>query len=135
MKKHLKAAIVASIALIVFAYVGLLILIKVFPGLANEYFSETFRPGSNNAILYYLHPIILAFMLAWFWDRFKGEFKGNAVLRGIELGVVYGLIAIVPAMLINYSAFDISLTLALTWLAYGITQGVIAGVIFGLMDP
>lgn len=135
MKKHIVAAIVASIALVIFSYVGLLILINVFPNLANEYFDETFRPGSNNAVLYYLHPIILSFMLAWFWDRFKGEFRGSAIVRGVEMGIVYGLIAIVPSMLLNYSAFNVSFTLILTWLAYGVTQGIIAGIIFGLIDP
>lgn len=135
MKKHIVAAVVAAVVLLVFAYLGLQVLVNAFPALAEEYYYPAFKQGSNNAILYYLHPVVLSFMLAWFWDRFKPQFRGTAVWRGIELGLVYGLIAIVPAMLLNFSALNVSLSLILMWLVYGILQGVIAGIVFAMMDP
>lgn len=135
MKKHLVAAAISSVILVAFAYIALLLLPVVFPGLAESYYEPTFRAGSTEEILFFVHPVILSFLLSWFWYRFKGQFDGSFVFRGVELGAVYGLIAIVPAMMINYSVLNITLPLVMAWLAYGILQGIIAGVIFAKIDP
>ena len=136
MKKHLIAAAVASVVLVVLAYLAIWSFPRVFPSLAEEYYNaELFRTGSNQEILFFIHPIVLSFLLSWFWFRFKDQFEGPFIWRGIELGIVYGVVAILPAMLINYSIFNVSLSLVLCWLGYGVAQGVIAGIIYAKIDP
>jgi uncharacterized membrane protein len=136
MKKHLIAAAVASVVLVVGAYVAIWSFPRIFPSLAQEYFhAEMFRSGSRKEILFFIHPVVLSFLLSWFWFRFKNHFKGPFIWRGTELGIVYGVVAIVPAMLINYSIFNVSLWLVLCWLGYCLAQGVVAGIIYAKMDP
>lgn len=135
MKKHVLAAIISAIVLLAFAFLGLQIAIKLFPSLAEEYFSPVFRTGSENAVFYFLHPVFLSFALAWFWNQFKARFKGNFIVRGFELGLVYAFVAIIPMLILNLGALNISLGLVIAWFAYCITQAIIAGVIFAKVDP
>jgi uncharacterized membrane protein len=135
MKKHLIAAAIASVVLVVVAFLAIWSFPRVFPTLAEEYFEDKFRSGSSQEILFFVHPVVLSFLLSWFWYRFKEQFEGPFIWRGIELGIVYGIIAIVPAMLITYSVFDVTLPLVLCWIGYGVAQGVIAGVIYAKIDP
>ncbi len=135
MKKHLVAGLIAAVALLVFAFLALFLMPTVFPGVAEEYFGPGFRMGGTFAVFYYAQAVVVAFALAWFWNRFKSHFSGNKIMRGIELGLVYGLVAILPAMLINYSILSVSATMVGLWLFYGICQGIIAGIIFAIIDP
>ena len=51
------------------------------------------------------------------------------------MGMVYGLIATLPAMWIIYSSLAVSLTLVLTWLLYGVFQAIVVGMIFAKISP
>lgn len=135
MKKHLLAAGVSGIVLLVFAYACLLLMPVLLPSLVEDYFSPAFVNEESRNLLYFVQPFILALGLSWFWNRFKGSFKGNWVLKGVELGLVYVAIATLPAMILVYSAIDISLQTVLTWLAYGFLQAFIVGEISARIDP
>ncbi len=135
MKKHLIAAAVSSVALLVFAYVGLLLLPKLPPAMIEDYFSETFTPEKSRNIFFYVQPIVLAFSLAWFWNRFKTSFRGNWILKGLELAFVYSLIATLPAMILSYSAINVTLPTISTWFAYCFFQSFIVGEISARIDP
>lgn len=108
--------------------------ILVFPGVAEQYYNPVFRSGGERNMLFYLHPFILGLALAWFWERFKGQFSGSFLFRGLELGLVYAVVAILPAMWITFSAIDVSLTMVVTWLLYGFVQASVAGVIFAKLN-
>jgi hypothetical protein len=73
--------------------------------------------------------------LSWFWERFKGLFKGFFIIRGLEFGFVYAMVALVPVMWITFSALDVTVLMVITWLIYGFVQAVIAGIIFAIMNP
>jgi hypothetical protein len=73
---------------------------------------------------------VLAFALAWFWNRFKDLFVGNLFFRGLEFGFVYAIIATIPIMVLIFSAIDVSLAVIGSWVLYGFLQGTIAGLIF-----
>ncbi len=109
--------------------------ILVFPGIAEQYYNPVFRSGGDRNVFFYIHPFILGLALAWFWERFKGQFSGSFLLRGLELGFVYAIVAILPAMWITFSAIDVSLTMVLTWLLYGFVQAAVAGVVFAKWNP
>jgi len=135
MKKILISGLIAGCILFVFSYGGLYLAVKFFPSLFTEYNNPLFNSDGSRDILFYLHAFIFSFALSWFWDRFKGMFKGASVLRGIEFGFVYAIIALVPSMWISFSALDITVSMVLSWFGYGLLQAVVAGVVFAKANP
>lgn len=121
--------------MLVFSYAALYLIVSFFPALAEEYYNPVFDMGENKSVLYFLHPFIFSFALAWFWRRFKSLFHGPFWVRGVEMGLVYTVIAVLPSMWITFSALAISLPIVLTWLLYGLFQGVVAGIIYAKISP
>jgi hypothetical protein len=135
MKKILIPGLVAGVALLILSYAVLHLSVRIAPGLMEQYYNPVFQSGEERALLFYAHPFVLSFALAWFWDRFKGMFSGAALLRGLEMGLVYGIIATLPSMWITFSAIDVTLPMVLSWLVYGIFQAAVAGMVFARMNP
>lgn len=133
MKKIISSGFVVSLVLLAFAYLCLLVMPILLPKVAEEYYNPAFVNDESRNLLYYVHPIVLAFGLAWFWNRFKSLLKGNALMQGIEMALIYVAIATVPSLLITYSAIDVSLITVGSWLLYGFFQALIAGIIFSRM--
>lgn len=135
MKKHLIAAAISSIALLVFAFLCLFIMPKLPESMLEDYFKPAFVNDESRNLFYFVQPVVLAFALSWFWTRFKDSFAGNWMLKGLELGVVYALIASLPAMILLFSAIDVSMATIGTWLLYSFAQATIAGEISARIDP
>ncbi|MEX0998038.1 MAG: hypothetical protein WDZ45_13390 [Flavobacteriaceae bacterium] len=127
-------SLIAGFILLIINFIGLFINIKFFPSLADEYFSPAFDMEGYKGVLFLLHPFIVSFALAWFWKRFKKLLSGNFWMKGIEVGLVYGLIAVFPSMWMILSAFDVSLVLVISWFIHGLIQGTIVGLIYAKMD-
>jgi hypothetical protein len=136
MKKILIAGFTAGIVLLLISLGLMFLVIKIFPTLAEEYFSPVFRWSSvETDWMFYVHPFILSFSLKWFWERYKDVFKGSYLLRAFEVALVYGVVAMLPVLWLTYSSIDISLGMVATWLVYGIIQAFIAGIIFSKLNP
>jgi hypothetical protein len=135
MKKILISGLIAGCILFITCYGGLFLAIRVFPTLFIEYNGPLFNSDGSRDILFYLHAFIISFALSWFWDRFKELLKGAAIIRGLEFGLVYSIIALLPILWISYSALDISLPLVLSWFVYGLAQAIIAGIVFAKINP
>lgn len=135
MQKFLLKGILAGTALLAFSYAALYLLVTFFPGLAEQYYNPMFSLDEDKAIWYFAHPYILSFALAWFWRRFKGQFHGSFWWRGMEMGLVYGLIATLPSMWIVFSSLAVPLNLVATWLLYGVFQAIVGGIIFAKISP
>ena len=135
MKKFLIKGLLAGTVLLAFSYVALNLIVAFFPNLAEQYYDPVFSFEGEKAILYFIHPYLLSFALAWFWRRFKGLFHGSFWWRGIEMGLVYGLIATLPSMWITFSSLAISFGLVFTWLLYGVFQAIVVGIIFAKVSP
>ena len=135
MKRVLLAYFTAVAVLLAFSYAALYISISFFPKIAEQYFDPVFSSSEKRTWLYFIHPFIVALALKYFWQRFRHMFKGNAVIRGIEVGLVYGLIAILPAMWITFSGVSISISVVATWILYGVMQCCIAGIIYAKINP
>ena len=56
-------------------------------------------------------------------------------MRGIEVGLFYGLIAILPSMWMIYSAFNVTLFMVISWGIYGVIQAMVAGIISARLNP
>jgi hypothetical protein len=135
MKKMLFSGLIAGIILFIISYGGLFLAVKFFPSLFVEYNNPLFNSDGSRDVLFYLHAFIISIALSWFWERFKGLFKGNFFIRGLEFGVVYTIVSLVPVMWITFSAMDITVTMVSSWLIYGFVQAFVAGLIFSKINP
>ena len=135
MKKLLIKGITAGVLLLLLSYVALYLVVSFLPNIAEEYYNPIFSLEGDKTYLFFLHPFILSFALAWFWKRFKTQFTGPFWWRGMEMGLVYGLIATLPSMWITFSSLAVSLPIVLTWLAYGVFQAVVVGMVYAKISP
>jgi hypothetical protein len=133
-KKVVLSGLVTGCVLLVLSMLGLYATIWLFPSMAVQYFDPTFDRQSERAFLYFIHPFVAGWALAWFWDRCKGLFKGSFLGRGVEFGLLYWLVAVLPMMWLIYSAIDVSLLLVGSWLLFGLVQGIVAGFVFQKMN-
>lgn len=135
MKKIFVSGLIAGMILFLLSYGGLYLAVKFMPELFVEYNNPLFNSDGSRDVLFYLHAFIFSFALSWFWDRFKPLFQGVSILRGIEFGLVYGVVALLPAMWITFSALDITFIMVSSWFLYGVAQAAIAGVVFAKTNP
>ena len=137
MKKTLQSGLVAGVVLSILSYGGLFLAVNstLFNSFFAEYLSSVFVSDSSRDFLFYTHAMVISFVLAWFWERFKPLFKGNNLLRGLEFGTVYTLVALLPILWMTYSQIDVSVLMVLSWLGFGWFQSTVAGVIFAKMNP
>ena len=71
MKKIIIKGLVAGAILLLFSYLALHLVVRFLPDVAEQYYNPMFDMEGNKTYLYFLHPFILSFALAWFWSRFK----------------------------------------------------------------
>jgi len=135
MKKIIGVGLLAGIVLLFLSIAGLYVTLWFFPSLAIQYFDPAFANEGGRYMLYFLHPFIIGIALSWFWSRFKGVLKGSFITRGVEFGLIYGMVATFPMMWLIYSAMNVSLELVATWFVLALIQGLIAGLVFEKMNP
>jgi hypothetical protein len=136
MKKAVSATIVSGVVLLLVSIALVYFIVYVFPDLAEEYFSPVFRWSSAGTDwMFYAHPFVLSIALKWFWERYKEVLPGNMFMKALEMAFVYGVVAMLPVLWLTFSAIDISWTMVLTWLAYGIFQAFVAGLVFATLNP
>ena len=135
MKKGIFLVLLAGGVVLAASLVLLYTSIFLFPKIMEEYYNEVFRSSSfDTDWLFYVHPFILSAALKWFWERYKELFKGSIVTRGLEVGLVYGVVAMIPVLWLTFSAINISFVMVSTWLIYGIVQASIAGIVFAKLS-
>ena len=135
MKKYLISVLIAGVLVLLISMGMLYAAIFFFPNLMEEYYNAVFRSSSfETDWLFFAHPFVLSIALRWFWERYKDLFKGNVLLRALEVALVYGVVAMVPVLWLTFSAIDISFFMIFTWLVYGILQAFIAGIVFASME-
>lgn len=135
MTKVFVAWLAAGVLMLLLGLGMVFICIHLFPRIADEYFSPVFRRAGETDWTFYVHPFILSFALKWFWERYKGIFKGGFLLRAAEVALVYGVVALLPILWLTFSAIDVSVKMTLTWFVYGILQAFAAGIVFAKLNP
>jgi hypothetical protein len=135
MKKIIYPGFVAGIVLSILSYGSLYLGIRFFPSFFVDYNNPLFDSHGDRDILFYTHAFVISFALSWFWDRFKKLFAGSFLLRGLEFGFVYAVVALLPVMWITFSAMDVTVTMVVSWLLYGLVQSIIAGIVFAKLNP
>lgn len=129
-----KNTIYAGIAVFVFSYGGLYVGLHLLPNFFIDYFNPVFNSDGSRDAYFYLHPFILALSLSVFWNRFRKMFGGNKFKVGLEFGVVYSFVALLPLLWITYAAMDVNFQMVMTWLIYGIFQATTAGIVFAIVE-
>ena len=132
--EYLKLAFTAGVAIFFASYGALFAGLYFMPDYFTDYISPVFNSDENRNVFFYMHPFVLSFALAFFWMRFKQVLRSSNWFRGIEFGMLYALIALLPVMWITYSAVDVSLSMVFTWLLYGTFQSCIAGIVFEILS-
>jgi hypothetical protein len=136
MKKAISPILLAGFLVLLVSLALLYSMIYLLPAMMDEYYNPVFRSSSfETDWLFYVHPFILSISLYWFWDRFKTFFNGSFTWRAFEIALAYGIIAMLPVLWLTFSAIDISFIMVATWLAYGILQAFVAGLVFAKMNP
>lgn len=135
MKRVITSGLIAGAVLFIISYGGLYLSIKFFPQVFVEYNNPLFNSDSSRDIFFYSHAFIISLALSWFWERFKGLFKGPAIVRGLEFGSVYAVVGLLPVMWLTYSSLDITVVMVASWFIYGLFQSIIAGIIFAKTNP
>jgi hypothetical protein len=135
MKKILTSGLIAGVILFIVSYGGLYLSIKFFPEIFLEYNYPLFSSDGSRDIFFYSHAFVLSLALSAIWQRFKGLFKGQLLVRGLEFGILYAAVALLPIMWITFSSLDITLVTVTTWFFYGLLQATIAGVVFAKINP
>src|SRR5687768_13799042 len=135
MKKLVLSILVSTILLLLLSFGMLYISIRFFPEISSEYLSPVFRSAGRIDWMYFVHPLVLSIALKWFWERYKSIFRGNILLKAFEVALVYGVVALIPVLWLTFSAIDVSLKMALTWLLYGFIQSFAAGIVFAKLNP
>lgn len=128
--------LIAGALVLVLSLAMLFGFILSFPSLMEEYYNPIFRSNSfQTDWLFYLHPFVLSAGLLWFWEHSKKELTGSLVTKAFKVALSYGIIAMVPVLLLTFSAINISALMVFTWLGYGIVQAFIAGLVFAKRNP
>lgn len=135
MKKSLQIGFIIGIILFVFSYGGLFLAVKFFPHLFLEYNNPLFNSNGSRDWLFYTHAFVISFALTLIWQRFKTVFKGNFIIKGIEFGCVYAVVALLPVMWITFSSLDITFTIVASWFLYGLIQAIVAGIFLAKFNP
>jgi hypothetical protein len=135
MKKILQTGLIIGVVLFVVSYGGLFLAVKFFPRLFVEYNNPLFNSDGSRDLLFYTHAFIISFALAVMWSRFKSVFKGSSILRGLEFGCVYALVALLPVMWITFSSLDITFIMVASWFLYGLIQAIVAGILLAKLNP
>jgi hypothetical protein len=136
MKKSASSILIAGFLVLLISLALLYSIIYLLPMVMEEYYNPVFRSSSfQTDWLFYAHPFVLSISLYWFWDRFKTAITGSLVQRAFQISLAFGIIAMLPVLWLTFSAIDISFIMVATWLAYGILQAFVAGLVFAKMNP
>lgn len=135
MKTIIQKSLLAAVALFILEFVGFKILTLLFQSIAEQYFNPIFNMDGYKGVLFILHPFVLSFALAWFWTRIKSLLTGSLLVRGIEFGFIYAIVAVLPSMWMILSALNVTPILVLTWLLHGFIQGSVVGIIYAKLNP
>lgn len=135
MKRLFISGLIAGVVLFIISYGGMYLTIRFFPELFVEYNNPLFLSDGSKDVFFYSHAFVISIALSVVWERFKNLFKGPAILKGIEFGFVYALLALLPILWITFSSLDITFVMVASWFIYGLFQSVVAGIIFAKLNP
>ena len=131
MKKILLPGIISAVSVFIVT-MGINYLFNfISPGLKSEYEnSNIFRPWEDPLMmLIFICPLILAFILAFIWDKVKSIFNGSYLNNVISFTLIYWIATSIPGMIMSLSSFKISVIMVISWTVSGFFQVLTASLI------
>jgi hypothetical protein len=128
-----KRFVIATIAIIVFAFIWNGILHLVLLREADSILNSFGRPESErNMFLSFLVTILLATLFVWSYTRFarRGDLRD-----GLTHGIFFGLLAGTLVDLNQYVLYPIPASLAIKWFAFGLMEFCLYGVLVSRLYP
>ena len=136
MKKIIWTGLVAGVAMAIVNAALNPLFNALFPWLQDAYMSNpVFRPWDDPIMmLFFLYPIVLGLGLAYVWDKTKKLFKGSVTTKGLNFGLTYFIVLVIPMFLINYSSFNLPLLMILSWTLMSLVNGFVAGLVLAKLN-
>ena len=130
-KKVIIGGLAAGLVMLILGwFVMMPIFGMIFSGLQAEYESGVFRPWTDPLMSYmFIHPFIIALVMAYVFQAFKPYPKKDDVMRGISYGFAFWALVTVPGMLVTLSSFMVSFDMVLSWTVEFLIEMPIAGII------
>jgi len=130
-----KNAVISLIAVGILGSIAFTVIGQLFnmlsPSIPGEYQQSIFRPWDDPIMsLFFVYPFALGFFAAIFYEKVKDAFDEETFLRkGAHYGGLLWLITGVPALIINYSTFNLSPMMILSWTFSGLVVMLLGGVL------
>lgn len=136
MKKIFIPGLVAAFGLFITCIAFGFLFHYLFPSVKAEYENvQIFRQGDDTLMyIYFLQPFLLAFAMAWVWDRTRSLFNGSIWKIAFYFSLVYWIVAIIPGMIMTLSSFKISVLMTITWTLSAFFQALAAMLIIIKMN-
>lgn len=136
MKKIFLNGVVLGAALIIGNLAISSILSFVFPTVQDMYLLDpVFRQMTDPFMnLFYLYPFLLAFPLAYVWDKSKDKFVGGYFKKAFDFGGLYFFIIAIPMFAINYGSFTFPFAMVISWVLMSAVNGYVAGFTLAKLD-
>jgi len=136
-RKIVFPGLLSGLAILLITLGHIAIVKYAFPSVAQEYLNIAFFRSTDSPlmVLFYARPFILGIILAWIWNNTKSLFQTTSWHRGLNFSLYYWIAATIPAMTLNYSIMQFSLTMIITWIITGFLNALVAGQIFAKTNP
>lgn len=131
-KKVVVSGLAAGLGMLAVSFLLGFVISAFFPSIQTEYSNNSiFRPFSDPLMsLYFLHPFVLGFALAFVFAKVKKLIGGKTIYeKAFVFALVYWLVATIPGMFISYSSFQLSFLMILSWSISALIQAFVAGII------
>ena len=130
MKKIIISGLLTGLIIFLASQVTNRIFGVIFPAINAEYQNPNlFRSFSDPLmLLFFVYPFLLGIILAWFWNKTRSIF-GENIKGGINFGLTYWVVAVIPGMFVTYASMPYSLAIVASWLVQGLVTGILAGII------
>ena len=130
MQKTIFVGLLAGLAMFIVGF-GLNFLFGVmFPGFQAIYENTNIfmAMDSGRGSLFYIYPFVLGISLAWLYKKLSVENRDIC-----NFAFIYFVVAVVPAFIINTAAFNLPISMILTWSISGFVHAIVAAAVFKKM--
>jgi hypothetical protein len=96
-----------------------------------EVMTTTWRPDMDQWMwVMYIGDLIFAFFFVFIFAK---GYEGKGLMEGVRFGLIVSGIVIIPGMLAQFSVYNVTFTLTIYWIIFGIIQLVIDGIVASLI--
>ena len=135
-KKLVASGLVSAVIIFVVSF-AVDFVVQRIPGFSYNVLSlGGMRPINDPVmILFFLHPVVLGFALAIVFAKLGRAFKGSAVERGKNFGLLMWLVAGLPSAWIVFSSMNYPVGFTINSVVAGAVYFVLAGITLAKLNP